>query len=138
VGDVLTLIASVGYALYQVLYKKYAALPSDPELASETAYAQVPSGDELYGMRDDLETGDAVYPPPFGLHPNMLTSIVGFFTLTLLWVPIPILHYLGVERFVLPPTSGVTFAIAGIALSGVLFNAGFMVRHLPFDVQRNS
>ncbi|KAJ7103551.1 hypothetical protein B0H15DRAFT_812695 [Mycena belliarum] len=127
-GDLLTLIASFGYALYQVLYKKYAALPSDPELVAETAYEQLPDSDQFadteYGT---LVEGDAVYPPPFGLHPNLLTSAIGLCTLGLLWIFIPVLHIMGVEPFLLPPNLGVFFTIVGIALSGVVFNAGFMV-----------
>lgn len=131
VGDVLTLIASVGYAFYQVLYKKYAALPNDPELAAEE-YEQLPESDgaadpEYDSILSGLDIEDAVYPTPFALHPNMLTSIIGICTLCVLWIPIPILHYLGIETFAFPSNLTTVFAIAGICLGGVIFNAGFMV-----------
>jgi drug/metabolite transporter (DMT)-like permease len=44
VGDLLTLIASVGYGLYQVLYKKYIAMPFDPETKMDDTvpYTQIP------------------------------------------------------------------------------------------------
>ncbi|KAF8350087.1 hypothetical protein F5887DRAFT_943715 [Amanita rubescens] len=93
-----------------VLYKKYAALPSDPELVSE-----------------ETVKADIVYPPPFGLHPNLLASFVGLLTITLLWIPLPLLHYSGIERFELPSNLTTTVAIAGIAASGIVFNAGFLV-----------
>lgn len=135
VGDLLTLVASIGYGLYQVLYKKYAALPSDPEIASEALYEQIcndgindTSGAYELPGREDL--GDAVYPPPFGLHPNLLTSVVGFLTLIILWIPIPVLHYFGIESFRFPENATTTLAISGIAISGVIFNAGFMVRSI--------
>ncbi|KAJ7900324.1 hypothetical protein B0H14DRAFT_2673223 [Mycena olivaceomarginata] len=130
VGDLLTLVASVGYALYQVLYKKYAALPSDPELRAEAEYEHLPTSDEVQyeapGVALDSDD-DAVYPPPFGLHPNLLTSAIGLCTLSVLWIFIPILHHIGAEPFLLPGSLKVIFTIVGIALSGVVFNAGFMV-----------
>jgi hypothetical protein len=130
VGDVLTLVASVGYGLYQVLYKKYAALPNDPELASEhDLYSQlstsVPEEEEEGPIL--ASEGDAVHPPPFGLHPNLLTSLIGLCTLLLLWIPLPFLHWMGIEPFMFPKDWTTIFMIVCIALSGVLYNAGFMV-----------
>ncbi|KAF9056140.1 hypothetical protein BJ165DRAFT_1398874 [Panaeolus papilionaceus] len=130
-GCLLTLIASFGYGLYQVLYKIYAALPSDPEVAAERLYQEIPEGDDddsTLSLNDvPIESGDAIYPPPFGLHPNLLTSMLGFFTCIILWIPIPFLHWSGAETFHLPPNALTIFAITGICLSGVVFNAGFMV-----------
>jgi len=126
-GNLMTLVASFGYGLYQVLYKIYAALPSDPEVISEGSYQEI-SGED--GIRDhDLGSiqEDVVYPPPFGFHPNLLTSLMGFFTFILLWIPIPFLHYSGAEIFRLPPNFFTVLTISGIALGGVVFNAGFMV-----------
>ncbi|KAJ6621730.1 hypothetical protein B0H10DRAFT_2017232 [Mycena sp. CBHHK59/15] len=132
VGDLLTLIASVGYALYQVLYKRYAALPSDPELIEETAYEHLTSTEDGQDIQYEppnitLDTEDAVYPPPFGLHPNLLTSAIGLCTLGVLWIFLPLLHYSGIELFLFPRNLTTVFTIVGIALSGVVFNAGFMV-----------
>lgn len=128
VGDLLTLVASIGYGLYQVLYKKYAALPTDPEVIADAVYEHIPRNEssapqpgESFNVRDATR-------PPFGLVANFLTSCIGLLTLVLLWVPIPFLHYLRIEPFVLPPNAKTVSAIAGIALSGVVFNAGFMAR----------
>jgi len=127
-GNLLTLVASFAYGLYQVLYKMYAALPSDPEVASEGFYRAIAEGALDPDLEHDLgSTQDAVYPPPFAFHPNLLTSLIGLFTFVLFWIPIPFLHYSGVEIFRLPPDFFTTLTIAGIALSGVVFNAGFMV-----------
>ena len=122
-GNLMTLVASFGYGLYQVLYKIYAALPSDPEVVSEGLYQEI-SREDSHDLGSTQE--DTVYPPPFGLHPNLLTSLMGFFTFILLWIPIPFLHYSGAEIFKLPPNFFTALTISGIALSGVVFNAGFM------------
>ncbi|KAF8974052.1 hypothetical protein BDZ97DRAFT_1778191 [Flammula alnicola] len=129
VGNLLTLVASFGYGLYQVLYKIYAALPSDPEVTSELLYEQIPEEDELDPVTTNAVStaSDMVYPLPFGFHPNILTSMLGLSTCLLLWIPIPFLHWSGAEIFKLPPNIATVFAISGIALSGVVFNAGFMV-----------
>ncbi|KAJ6509514.1 hypothetical protein C8R47DRAFT_1098993 [Mycena vitilis] len=130
VGNLLTLVASLGYALYQVMYKKYAALPSDPELVAEAEYEHLPTSDQdvqYEAASVALDTEDAVYPPPFGLHPNLLTSAIGLCTLSVLWIFIPVLHHTGVEPFLLPKNLTITLTIVGISLSGVVFNAGFMV-----------
>lgn len=125
IGNLLTLLASVIYGLYQVLYKKHVALPSDPELVSDL-YDPIPAVEE-----DPEEmvapSKEAVYQPPSGLYPNLLTSLIGLLTLLLLWVPIPLLHYFSVELFSLPTNALTYLTITGIVLSGVLFNAGFMV-----------
>lgn len=125
VGDLLTLLASVIYGLYQVLYKKYVALPSDPELLSNGLYEQIATSDDDSSER--VVPSEVVYPPPFGLHPNLFTSFIGLLTFIFLWIPLPLLHYFDIEHFSLPTDRATFFAIAGIAASGVLFNAGFMV-----------
>ena len=127
IGDLLTLLASVIYGLYQVLYKKYVALPLDsPELLSGGLYDRVTPFDDN-PLQDMDVPEESEYPPPFGLHPNLLTSIIGLFTCVVLWIPLPILHYFDIEHFLFPTNWVTFFAIAGIACSGVLFNAGFMV-----------
>jgi drug/metabolite transporter (DMT)-like permease len=128
-GNLLTLVASFGYGLYQVLYKIYAALPSDPEVASDPMYEQIPEDveDEAPAEATHIDPAEAVYPPPFGFHPNLLTSLLGFTTLITLWIPIPFLHWSGAELFRVPPNALTVLSIAGIALSGVVFNAGLMV-----------
>ncbi|KAM0745728.1 hypothetical protein T439DRAFT_330372 [Meredithblackwellia eburnea MCA 4105] len=62
----------------------------------------------------------------FLLHANVITGLIGVCTFTMLWVPIPFLHWIGWENFDLPPKESV-WPIAGIILSGVFFNAGFMI-----------
>ncbi|KAH0838285.1 dihydrofolate reductase-like domain-containing protein [Lanmaoa asiatica] len=133
VGDMLTLVASVLYGLYQVLYKRYIALSSIPESAAESAhYCQLP---DRANNTVDEETAtlpradDIIYPPPFGLHSNLITATIGLCTLLVFWIPIPLLHYYQIESFRLPPNASTVMAITGIAASGVVFNAGLMVGH---------
>lgn len=61
------------------------------------------------------------------LHANLMTSMVGLTTLCLLWIPIPFLHWSGIEPFQLVHDPTVSCMIIGIILTGVLFNAGFMI-----------
>lgn len=137
-GDLLTLVASVVYGLYQVLYKRYIALPTDLEReeAPRPSYVPIPgtSFDNVSDIDEDLAPGDSqptsdttVYPPPFGLHPNLFTSSAGILTLLFLWIPLPVLHYVGAEPFHWPTNWYVALVISGIALSGAVLNAGSMV-----------
>jgi drug/metabolite transporter (DMT)-like permease len=127
VGDLLTLFASITYGLYQVLYKRYAALPSDPS----ELYNQVPSEEPAIGSLSETPSSTELITLPFGLHANLLTSIIGLLTLVVVWIFIPICHYLNLEPFMLPANLTTCLVIAGISLSGVIFNAGFMVSILP-------
>ncbi|KAI6047656.1 hypothetical protein EDC04DRAFT_2597036 [Pisolithus marmoratus] len=130
VGDMLTLISSLVYAFYQVIYKKYIALPTDSNLTSElTNYQRLHSADQADGeiqspssLKDEI-----VYPPPFGLHPILIIASIGMCTLLIFWIPIPILHYYGLEEFRLPTRADTLMALAGIAASAVIFNAGIMI-----------
>jgi hypothetical protein len=147
VGDLLTLTASIGYGLYQVLYKKYASFnPESPRPAASSvtrpAYQRItstrPSYQRITSEADDAEasypaapeSADAVYPPPFGLFANFLTAAVGLCTVVVLGLLVPILDWLGAEPFRAPPDLHTFGAIATIALSGVVFNSGFMASQL--------
>ena len=132
-GDLLTLCASFGYGLYQVLYKRHAALLPDQELELSAAYVPLRDSDGLPAGElgeSDKEVTDLAYPPPFGLHPNLLACGIGLMTLFSFWIMLPILHYSGYERFRLPDNFTVVLSIAGMAASGVVFNAGLLVPFL--------
>lgn len=60
------------------------------------------------------------------LYSNTLTTLIGLSTLLLLWLPLPLLHYSALEPFRLPPPHTLP-AIAGVILTGVAFNGGFVV-----------
>ncbi len=130
-GDILTLVASIIYGIYQVFYKMYAALPSDPD--SELVRLPVdPSYEPIMDSEQDLEDAsddksEMIYPPPFALYANLLTTCIGLCTFVLLWLPIPILHVFGGEEFHLPSNWITVGVIAAICVSGAVFNAGLMV-----------
>ncbi|KAJ3815968.1 hypothetical protein F5876DRAFT_29217 [Lentinula aff. lateritia] len=137
IGDILTLIASVGYAGYQVYYKKHVSPSFVPEFAEDyrplSAAEGDPESDTLHATshlnesEQSIKGIETVYPPPFGLYSNFWTSAIGACTFAVLWIPLPILHWLGIETFSLPENLITVGAIAGIAFTGSLFNAGFMI-----------
>ena len=55
----------------------------------------------------------------FLLYSNVITSLIGLTTFCLLWIPIPLLHWIGWEEFELPP-SELILAIAGISTFSLL------------------
>ena len=71
-GNIIIGIGSVLYGLYEVLYKKLACPPEGTSPGRGMTFAMT-----------------------FG-------SLIGTFTLTVLWIPLPILHVLGIEKFALP------------------------------------
>ncbi|QRW05219.1 transmembrane protein [Ceratobasidium sp. AG-Ba] len=95
-GNLLTTISAISYALYQVAYKKYAV----PDAHREEAY------EPLQTEEGDVEQRNVTQedPLPFGFH--------------------------AVDRggnFELPPDGWTTACVAAIAVSGLTFNAGFMI-----------
>ncbi|GAA5934953.1 MFS transporter [Sporobolomyces koalae] len=78
----------------------------------------------LSSISDD---GVAPSPTVFLLYSNLITSLIGLFTFVFLWIPIPILDWIGWEEWQgFPPKTAWT-ALAGIIGGGVLFNGCFMV-----------
>ena len=89
-GNIVIGVGSVLYGLYEVLYKRFACPP------------------------------EGVSPRRGMIFANTFGSMIGLFTLTVLWIPLPILHWLNIERFELPdaPTGW-------LVLLAVLMNATF-------------
>ncbi|KAF2725772.1 hypothetical protein K431DRAFT_280489 [Polychaeton citri CBS 116435] len=71
-GNIVIGVGSVLYGFYEVLYKKVACPPEGCSPHRGMVFA------------------------------NVFGSLIGVFTLTVLWIPIPILHVLGIEKFELP------------------------------------
>jgi drug/metabolite transporter (DMT)-like permease len=89
-GNLIIGVGSVLYGLYEVLYKRYACPPEGCSAGRGMIFA------------------------------NAFGSLIGAFTLSVLWVPLPILHILGWETFELP--TGYT---AWLLLLSVVMNATF-------------
>ena len=158
IGDVLTLIASVGFAISEVAYKIYIALPveqgAEKPVLSLPTYERIADPDTpiIHTERipslesrtrassfaslvaSSTETTQSQYTPVepvFGLHPNLITSCVGVCGLLFLWIPIPILHYFNVERWQLPPDRQTWIEVILLSICGCASNGGFMVNFVP-------
>ncbi|KAI8138552.1 hypothetical protein BJV82DRAFT_630316 [Fennellomyces sp. T-0311] len=82
-------------------------------------------GAAAYGFYEVYYKKYASPPNPSILFANAVTTGIGFTTLLLLWIPIPIFHFLGHETFELPDLRTFSY-ILGIASMSVVYNATFM------------
>ena len=71
-GNLIIGIGSILYGFYEVLYKKWACPPEETSPGRSMIFA------------------------------NLFGSLIGLFTLTVLWIPLPILHITGIETFEMP------------------------------------
>ncbi|GIZ40924.1 hypothetical protein CKM354_000424400 [Cercospora kikuchii] len=95
-GNLVIGVGSVLYGFYEVLYKRVACPPDG-------------------------------CPPNRGmLFANTFGSMIGLFTLTVLWIPIPLLHYTGLETFELP-SGEASWMLAISVLSNATFSGSFLV-----------
>jgi drug/metabolite transporter (DMT)-like permease len=138
-GNLLVLLASVWYGSFQVIYKKFVALPNDPELMHEdhstASFTRLSiSSSTVLESEEVLDENPSTLPVlPFGLHPNFFISVVGLMTVVIMALLFPVLHYIDVEKFMLPPNPRTTFCLVSIASMGLVFNAGFMVIIITSD-----
>lgn len=95
-GNLVIGVGSVLYGFYEVLYKRVAC---PPENCSPTR-----------GM----------------LFANTFGSMIGVFTLLVLWIPIPILHITGIEPFELPRGEAAWMLVISV-LSNATFSGSFLV-----------
>lgn len=95
-GNIIIGIGSVAYGFYEVLYKRFACPPEGTSPGRGMIFA------------------------------NTFGSMIGFFTLTVLWIPLPILHITGLERFELP-TGEAARLLAISTLSNAVFSGSFLV-----------
>ncbi|KAF4981614.1 hypothetical protein FZEAL_2626 [Fusarium zealandicum] len=95
-GNLVIGVGSVLYGLYEVLYKRYACPP------------------------------EGVSPSRGMVFANTFGSCIGLFTLTVLWIPIPILHFLGIEEFELPNASTGLLVLCAV-LANATFSGSFLV-----------
>lgn len=95
-GNLIIGVGSVLYGFYEVLYKKVACPP------------------------------EGCSPGRGMLFANTFGTLIGLFTLTVLWIPLPILHILGYETFELP-TGEAAWMLAISVLANATFSGSFLV-----------
>jgi drug/metabolite transporter (DMT)-like permease len=95
-GNLVIGVGSVLYGLYEVLYKRFACPP------------------------------EGVSPGRGVVFANTFGALIGTFTLTVLWIPLPLLHWTGIEKFELPEAS-TCWLILAATLSNATFSGSFLV-----------
>ncbi|OLN87054.1 putative transporter C405.03c [Colletotrichum chlorophyti] len=95
-GNLVIGIGSVLYGLYEVLYKRFACPPDGCTPARGMVFA------------------------------NTFGSCIGLFTLTVLWIPLPILHWTGIETFSLP-TGHTAWMLFFSVIANATFAGSFLV-----------
>lgn len=99
-GNLIIGIGSVLYGLYEVLYKRLACPPSH---AGHTTTAK-------NGM----------------MFATLIGSLIGLFTMTVLWIPLPLLHWSGLEVFELPRGKAAALLLVSVS-ANVVFSGSFLV-----------
>lgn len=95
-GNLVIGVGSVLYGFYEVLYKKVACPP------------------------------DGCSPGRGMIFANTFGSLIGCFTLCVLWIPLPILHYTGIEPFELPHGEAAWMMFISV-IANVTFSGSFLV-----------
>jgi drug/metabolite transporter (DMT)-like permease len=95
-GNLVIGVGSVMYGLYEVLYKRFACPPEGCSPGRGMIFA------------------------------NTFGSMIGIFTFCVLWIPIPILHFTGIERFELPRGEAASLLFIS-TLSNAVFSGSFLV-----------
>nr|POF11609.1 putative vacuolar membrane protein [Quercus suber] len=96
IGNIVIGIGSVLYGFYEVLYKKVACPPEGTSPGRGMIFA------------------------------NAFGSMIGLFTLSVLWIPIPILHITGIETFALPRGEAAWMLLISV-LANATFSGSFLV-----------
>lgn len=95
-GNIIIGVGSVMYGFYEVLYKKMACPPDGVSNARSVIFA------------------------------NTIGSCLGLFTLVVLWIPIPVLHYLDIETFELPRGEAAWLMCISV-IANATFSGSFLV-----------
>lgn len=103
-GNLVIGVGSILYGLYEVLYKRFACPPEGTSPGRGMIFA------------------------------NTFGSCIGIFTLTVLWIPLPILHWTGIETFELPTGEQAwMMAISVLANASMFLPLFFSLFHLDSD-----
>ncbi|KAL4900954.1 hypothetical protein BDW74DRAFT_89136 [Aspergillus multicolor] len=95
-GNLIIGIGSVLYGLYEVLYKRFACPPEGTSAGRSMIFA------------------------------NTFGSLIGSFTLLVLWIPLPVFHFLGVETFRWPTGEAAWMLMISVAANAT-FSGSFLV-----------
>lgn len=95
-GNLIIGVGSVLYGFYEVLYKRLACPPEGTSPGRGMIFA------------------------------NTFGSLIGSFTLLVLWIPLPILHFMGWETFELPRGEAAWLMCVSV-LSNAIFSGSFLV-----------
>jgi len=95
-GNIIIGVGSVLYGLYEVLYKRLACPPEGTSPGRGMIFA------------------------------NTFGSLIGAFTLGVLWIPLPILHYTGLEPFQLPRGEQAWMMLISV-IANVTFSGCFLI-----------
>ncbi|KAI9931890.1 hypothetical protein AWENTII_010193 [Aspergillus wentii] len=95
-GNIIISVGSVLYGLYEVLYKRYGCPPEGTSPGRSMIFA------------------------------NTVGSLIGCFTLLVLWIPLPILHITGLETFRWP-TGEAAWMLMISVLANATFSGSFLV-----------
>jgi len=96
VGNLVIGVGSILYGLYEVMYKRLACPPSGTSPGRSMLFA------------------------------NFIGTCIGLFTLCVLWIPLPILHYTGIETFALPTGEARHLLLISV-LANAVFSGCFLV-----------
>ncbi|KAL4977358.1 hypothetical protein BDW66DRAFT_39067 [Aspergillus desertorum] len=96
VGNVIIGIGSVLYGLYEVLYKRFACPPEGTSAGRSMIFA------------------------------NTFGSLIGSFTLLVLWIPLPVFHVLGIETFRWPTGEAAWMLLVSV-IANATFSGSFLV-----------
>ncbi|PGH31944.1 hypothetical protein GX50_05272 [[Emmonsia] crescens] len=95
-GNIIIGVGSILYGLYEVLYKRQACPPEGTSPGRGVIFA------------------------------NTFASLIGAFTLLVLWIPLPILHVLGIETFEWPRGEAASMLLISV-IANATFSGSFLV-----------
>lgn len=128
IGGLLALGGAITYAIYELYYARFIALPSHFAMPIPGAdYESIENGHAKPDPEEGDETVDLSTPPipessvpPSVLlaHANSITFAIGALTFCTGWMALPVLHLTGIETFELPPDLQTTLLIGLVILGG--------------------
>ncbi|KAL2364890.1 hypothetical protein RJZ56_002152 [Blastomyces dermatitidis] len=95
-GNIIIGVGSILYGLYEVLYKRMACPPEGTSTGRGVTFA------------------------------NTFASLIGAFTLFVLWIPLPVFHILGIETFELPRGQAASLLLISV-IANATFSGSFLV-----------